>query len=313
VSETAVIGGVEKLDDVMLAMDIVDTLRYRERVIDQELSVEDREAKLIERLQEIYAAQGIDVPDRILRDGVKALEEKRFVYEPPKDGFSVRLAKFYIARDRWLKPVMVIAGAAAFLTAAYEFGFEAPRRAQAERTTIELTQTLPNTLAQARDGALAAAQTDNARRRIETAYQDGAAALEQENAKDARNAVASLDLIAGDLAKDLTIRVISRPGEMSGVFRIHEDDPSVKNYYLIVEGVDARGRAVELEITSEEDQAARRVSKWGVRVPEGVFNVVAADKQDDQIIQNAVVGQKNPGALTPVYTVDGAGGMILEW
>jgi len=313
VSEAAAMSGVEKLDDVMLAMDIVDTLRYRERVIDQELSVEEREAKLIERLQEIYAAQGIEVPDRILRDGVKALEDKRFVYEPPKDGFSVRLAKFYIARDRWLKPVMVIAGAAAFLTAAYEFGFEAPRRAQAERTAIELTQSLPNALAQARDSALAIAQTDNARRRIETAYQDGAAALAIEDASGARNAVASLELLAGDLAKDLTIRVISRPGEMSGVFRIHDDDVSVKNYYLIVEGIDARGRVAELEIASEEDQASRRVSKWGVRVPEGAFNAVAADKQDDQIIQNAAVGQKKPGALEPVYTLDGAGGAILDW
>ena len=312
-SEAAVIKSEEKLDDVMLAMDIVDTLRHRERIIDRELSVEQREAKLIERLHEIYAAQGIDVPDRILRDGVKALEEKRFVYEPPTSGLSVRLAKFYIARDRWLKPVMVIAAAAAFMTAAYEFGVEAPRRAEAESTHIELTQSLPDALSDARDAALAIAQTDNARRRIETAYQDGAVALSDENAASARNAVASLELITGDLTKDLSIRVVSRPGEMSGVFRIHDDDASVKNYYLIVEGVDARGRAVKIEIASEEDQAVRRVSKWGVRVPENVFNAIAADKQDDQIIQNAVIGQKKPGALNPAYSIDTAGGAILDW
>ncbi|MEL6213764.1 MAG: DUF6384 family protein, partial [Pseudomonadota bacterium] len=113
-------------DDVMLAMDVVDTLRHRERVLDKELSAEAREQALVERLKEIYKNQGIEVPDRILRDGVKALEEKRFVYEPPENTFSVRLARLYIARDRWLKPFGVIFGLAAFGAASYQFAYEAP-------------------------------------------------------------------------------------------------------------------------------------------------------------------------------------------
>ena len=303
----------KKLDDVMLAMDIVDTLRHRARIVDQELSSEAREAKLVERLREIYAAQGIEVPDRILHDGVKALEENRFVYEPPKASFAVSLAKFYIARDRWLKPVAIIAAIAAVIAGAFEIGVNAPRAARAEATRIELTETLPANLAEMRDAAHKVATSDDARRRIETVYQDGLAASSASNAEGARAAVEDLTRMRDLIGKDLTIRIISRPREMSGVFRVHDDNRNVKNYYLIVEGVDANGRPQAFDIQSEEDQTTARVTKWGIRVSEGLFNRVAADKQDDQIIQNAVVGRKPVGALAPNYSIATSGGTIVSW
>ena len=106
-SETAVpaVRDKSKLDDVLLGMDVVDTLRHREQLVLGELDAGAREAALLERLKDIYAAQGIDVPERILKEGVKALEEKRFLYEPPKPSLGVSLAKLYITRDRWLAPM----------------------------------------------------------------------------------------------------------------------------------------------------------------------------------------------------------------
>ena len=121
----------QSLDDVMLAMDVVDTLRHRELVLAKELGGEERKAALIARLKEIYSAQGIEVPDAILEDGVKALEEKRFVYDPPRDSFQRRLATAYINRGRWAPPILFVLGASAFLSAAYEFGFERPRETAA--------------------------------------------------------------------------------------------------------------------------------------------------------------------------------------
>src|SRR5690606_31083533 len=99
-----------KLDDVLLAMDVVDTLRHRELMIHQELNAEAREAQLVARLKEIYGAQGIDVPETILKDGVRALEEQRFVYTPPPDTFAVKLAKLYVSRKRWLPQTLGFAG-----------------------------------------------------------------------------------------------------------------------------------------------------------------------------------------------------------
>ena len=60
------------LDEVMLAMDVVDTLRHRRNLVERELSEEDRDTRLIERLREIYRNQGIDVPDSVLAAGVAA-------------------------------------------------------------------------------------------------------------------------------------------------------------------------------------------------------------------------------------------------
>ncbi|OFW99788.1 MAG: hypothetical protein A3E78_07555 [Alphaproteobacteria bacterium RIFCSPHIGHO2_12_FULL_63_12] len=302
----------QSLDDVMLAMDIVDTLRHRELALEKELGGAARKDALVARLKEIYAAQGIEVPDRILEDGVKALDEQRFVYAPPKDSVAVRLARFYIGRDRWMKPVAFILGTAIFVTAAYEFGFDNPREARAERAHVELTVELPKDLAAARDAAVALAGSEQAKARIDAAYRDGVTAAKAGDAPAARAAIGELEFLTAALAQDLTIRVVSRPGDYSGVFRIPDDAPDARNYYLIVEAVDAKGRAQTMEISSEEDQKTARVEKWGVRVPESVFNAISADKADDQIIQHADIGAKPHGELTPSYEID-AGGAILEW
>src|SRR5919112_5084600 len=66
----------QSLDEVMLAMDVVDTLRHQENLVSRELSEEQRDAELLERLRQIYRGQGIEVPDRVLQEGVNALKEQ---------------------------------------------------------------------------------------------------------------------------------------------------------------------------------------------------------------------------------------------
>jgi hypothetical protein len=90
-----------KLDDVMLSMDVVDTLRHQESLVTRELDEDQRETELIERLRTIYHSQGIEVPDRILQEGVKALKESRFVYTPPAPSFATRLARLWVERGRF--------------------------------------------------------------------------------------------------------------------------------------------------------------------------------------------------------------------
>ena len=110
---TAVSGDVEPkhkqpqpLDDVMLAMDVVDTLRRRRRLVERELDAEGREQDLKQRLHKIYATQGIEVPDHVLEEGVAALKEERFVYSPPPESLATRLASLYVRRASWGKWVM---------------------------------------------------------------------------------------------------------------------------------------------------------------------------------------------------------------
>jgi hypothetical protein len=42
------------LDDVMLAMDVVDTLRHRQDLVVRELDADTREKNLVDKLREIY-------------------------------------------------------------------------------------------------------------------------------------------------------------------------------------------------------------------------------------------------------------------
>jgi hypothetical protein len=100
--------GKPPLDDVMLAMDVVDTLRRRARLVELELDESGREQDLKQRLHRIYSAQGIEVSDTVIEAGVRALKEDRFVYRAPPDSLAVRLARLYVRRNRWGR--WVIAG-----------------------------------------------------------------------------------------------------------------------------------------------------------------------------------------------------------
>ena len=53
--------------------------------------------------------------------------------------------------------------------------------------------------------------------------------------------------------------------------------------------------------------------EWGLRVDEATYNKVAADKRDDGIIEDNVVGQKRRGELDPQYTVATTGAAITKW
>ena len=304
----------QSLDDVLLAMDVVDTLRHREEIVLRELDKEGREAELIERLKQIYAAQGIDVPERILQDGVKALEENRFVYKPPKNSLSIRLAKLYVSRDQWFKPLAYGAAALAVASGGWHFGVSLPQKVRAEKLEIALTETLPASLATLRKEAQEAALDNDADVLAETYYQNGISAAADRDLDRAQAAEKNLSTLIADLKTVYTVRVVYGPDEpRSGVFRIPDNSPDSRNYYLIVEAIDPTGAVVEVPVFGEEDQTYKRVTKWGVRVREEDFYAVGRDKADDQIIQNADIGVKSRGFITPVYQLETSGAGIFEW
>src|SRR3712207_4521255 len=114
------------LDEVMLAMDVVDTLRHQENLVSRELSEGDRDAQLLQRLREIYRGQGIEVPDRILQEGVQALKEQRFVYTPPGPSFSRTIANLWVRRGRIGRSLLALAALLGFGWGAYQLGVVQP-------------------------------------------------------------------------------------------------------------------------------------------------------------------------------------------
>jgi len=116
-----------------------------------------------------------------------------------------------------------------------------------------------------------------------------------------------------ELRRAFEVRIVNRQGEVSGLWRVPRVNPDQRNYYLVVEALDAQGNAIEREILNEETGERARVKKWAVRVPKTVFDDVQADKLDDGIIQKAVIGKKEPGHLELSWRIPVSGGALTEW
>ena len=297
-----------ELNEMMLAMDVVDTLRYQQSMAERELASDDRDQALIEKVRNIYASQGIDVTDEIITQGVAALREDRFTYTPRAGGFQLWLARCYVNRGRFARigAVAVLLLTVGFV--AYYYVYEAPRERAAERLKI-----MPDQLSRQRDAILAEAVEPAATQMAKGIYQDGMAALAREDGPAARRQLGLLTDLYEQLARRYTLRVVSRPGEPSGVWRIPKANASARNYYLIVEAIAPDGTRLTLPVTSEEDGKTRRVDKWGVRVSPAVFSRVQKDKQQDGIVDDNILGEKKRGYLEPEYTVPSPGGAITQW
>jgi hypothetical protein len=294
-----------KLDDVLLAMDVVDTLRHRERVVDMELNAEAREEKLIARLKEIYGAQGIEVPEKILKDGVKALEEQRFVYKPPENTFSVKLAKLYVSRKRWAPAAMTFTGAIAALVIGWQVFWAIPQANEWRNMPAEITRLSAESQALAIDPAIDA--------QIQGMERIGLRAVAEKDQGDARAQLAALKDINGRLASEYDVRIVSRPDEDTGFYRIPSDNPVGRNYYLVVEAVPPGGGLVDVPVRNEETQKIERVSKWAQRVTSETFDKVKEEKQGTGIISIDILGHKARGELEPKYDVPTPGGAITQW
>jgi hypothetical protein len=301
----ATVAEPRKLDDVLLAMDVVDTLRHRTRMVDMELNAEAREQQLIDRLKEIYGAQGIEVPEKILKDGVKALEEQRFVYRPPADSFSVRLAKLYVNRGRWGPPVTAVVGIVAAIVVGWQFFFAIPQANEWRGMPAEIARLLADGQALAVDPMVDA--------QLASVAAEGQRAVANNDQGAARAQAGVLEDMNEKLAQEYDIRIVSRPGESTGITRIPDDNPRGQNYYVVVEAVAPGGRILALPVRNEETQKTDRVTKWAQRVSEETFERIAADKAPDQIIQNDILGHKARGELEPKFDAPMPGGAITEW
>jgi hypothetical protein len=308
------------LNDVMLAMDVVDTLRHQENLVSRELGEEERDAQLLKRLREIYRGQGIEVPDRILVEGVQALKEKRFIYTPPPPSFARAIALAWVNRGRIGGRLLSLLALLAFGWGAYHFGVVEPARqrtaqeqAQAERNRIDLAEKLPAALEQGHEDVLREAKTAAARERADGLLADGKSAIARGDVAGARQAVSDLDVLRTELRREYVLRIVSRPGEATGVWRVPQRNPASRNYYLIVEPVTPDGRILKLPVTSEEDGRTVTTSKWGVRVNEAVAMQVQRDKNDDGIVQRNELGEKRRGQLEVDYKMPVLRGAITQW
>jgi hypothetical protein len=196
------------LDELMLAMDVVDTLRHKELILAREVEADDREQRLLERLREIYTGQGIEVSDDVLKQGVAALQEERFHYGGPVPSFSRSLANLYVTRARWGKWVTAGVAVAVIGAAAFQFGIRGPElRAEA---------TLPSQLQSAYQTVVADAQDPVALSRAQQFLTDGKAQIDHRDFSQAGVAVGALRALDVQLRQQYQVKIVQRRGERSG-------------------------------------------------------------------------------------------------
>lgn len=304
-AELKAAGHEAPLEELMVAMDVVDTIRHRQLIVDRELDAAGRRGRLLDRLRDIYTAQGIEVSDAALEAGVDALEKERFAYTPAAGGLSTALARLYVRRDRWLKPFLVVLGLFLLGAAVWYATVLLPQS--------RLDATLPAQIEATHARIVELSQSETATRQANELLETARREIREEDLSTASSIHDELEALGRELELAYEIRIVSRPGEYSGVWRVPDVNPDTRNYYLIVEAVDARGNVLPRRVQNEEDGRLYTVRQWGVRVDQTTFDAVAADKQDDGIVQNNAFGRKAAGRLEHEYVMPTTGATITEW
>lgn len=301
------------LDEVMLAMDVVDTLRHRQNLVERELSGEAREKQLLDKLRDIYHQQGIEVTDEVLRAGVKALAESRFAYTPPKPSLSTTLARMYVSRKRWGPATLALVLVLVVGLGGYFLAWQPFQAAQAEAARVELSEALPGQMDALYQSIYEETKVQQAVTQADVLRTRGKAFATEGNRAGALQAIADLTALRDRLRTEYTLKIYSKEGERSAFWRVPDSNPDATNYYLIVQATGADGKPLTLPITNEETGTTENVDIWGVRVPESTYRAVENDKRDDGIIERSTLGLKEYGFLDPDYVMPVQGGAITKW
>ncbi len=134
--------GKIELDEIMLAMDVVDTLRHEQQLVERELASDEQDQALIAKVKRMYASQGLEVTDEVIAAGVAALREDRFAYKPPPPRGPVWLANLYVIRNRLAKWAAILAASLVGIFFFYQFAFVAPEVRQRQKTAKNFNATI---------------------------------------------------------------------------------------------------------------------------------------------------------------------------
>ena len=301
------------LDEVMLAMDVVDTLRHRQDLVERELDGDAREKQLIDKLRDIYHQQGIEVTDEVLREGVKALAESRFAYSPPKPSLSTTLARAYVSRKKWGPLTLAVALVLVVGLSGYFLAWQPYQAAQAEQARTELSEILPGQMDALYQTIYEETKVQQAVTQADALRSKGKAFASEANRAGALQAIADLTALRDRLRTEYTLKIYTKDGERSAFWRVPDANPDATNYYLVVQAIGPEGNALKLPITNEETGKTETVDTWGARVPESTYRTVENDKRDDGIIERTTLGLKEYGFLDPDYVMPVLGGAVTKW
>lgn len=301
------------LSDMMLAMDVVDTLRHRNDLVIRELAEDDREAQLIERLRTIYREQGIAVPDHILKQGVEALKKSQFTYQPAKRSISTRLARLYVSRGKWGRPTFWLILIAAILTGGYQFAYTPYQQQQNQNAALELSTGIPAQMETLYQTIFNETKVQSAANNAAELLAQGRTAAAEGDRTRATRILSDLTHIRDTIRQEYALQIVNRAGIDTGIWTSPEGFNDATSFYIVVEAIDPEGKKLTLPIKNEESQLIENVNIWAVRVSERIYDRIRDDKIDDGIIQQDIVALKEFGYLSAQSIVPTLGGAITQW
>lgn len=305
------------LRDQMGAMALIDEMRHKQMIVREHLDMPKRREEVARRIREYYQRQNIAVNDELVEQGVRAYFEKRLTYEAPHAGtLSSLLARIYITRSSWKKPVVAgVTGLA--LLAGGSYFVQQQRETAAMQAAARDAAVIDNVAAQIREIDAQFKSMGMSPAEQEQVAASVAAANTAVQERDITRAEESLAALKGMLTyaeTPLTFNVVDRAGVKSGVERNYGPSGG-KSWYLITEAVDPSGKAVPVIVTSVESGAKKQAAMFGVRVSKDVYESVKEDKREDGHVDNRTLGKKPANSLTPQFTraFSAQPDMILEW
>ena len=293
------------LGDLMLTMDVADALRHAPDYAS--------DADALAGLRQLYASLGLSVSGEVLADGLAAYKANRYAYKPPRKGFGAALARLYVSRKGWQRPVWTVVLMLAIAIGGYTLIYRPYRDAQAEQARLELAQTLPAQMDDLYGTIFNETKVQQAANDAGALRDQGKAAAAEGDRAAADAAIAGLTTIRDTIRQDYQLTIVNRPGSKWGFWTFPDDNAEATNYYLVVEAKTQDGTALSMPIRNEQTGRTETVSTWGIRVPEDVYRLIEADVADDGVIQRDVVAYKQFGFLDPDYVIETLGGAVTRW
>ncbi len=284
---TAGIGTKPPLDDVMLAMDVVDTLRRRERIVKTELDEAGREDDFKERLRKIYAAQGMEVPDHVIAQGVAALKEDRFTYQAPA-GFLRDPARPGLYQARPLGQV-----GRRILGAPNPGQWHQLFRLRGPPDACPTQGTGPGPYRQ----VTGLAKTDAGPAPTRIRYFDAGTGGPAQRGQGGQAGPAAPGGPAPDPGPGVHgCGSSTGPGSAPGSSVFPTSTAAARNYYIVVEAAGPRaGNPVKVPIENEETGKTEIVTKWGLRVDEDASTTPSDATRRTTASSSAIVSGTRPG------------------
>lgn len=289
--------------EMLRVMDAAQVIHERRAALEEHEAF-DREATIRE-IQVMYEELGDLVDAETIEKALDEYLTQRYAFNPAPGGLRRSLALLYIKRGRVATRVIIPTAAAATLVWGGFALVEGRAQRIQEREAAALV-TLETDIDRLRDAVLALAAEDLVRERAAALDQEATAQIAAGNTDALRTTAERLESLHDLVAAEYRLEVTG------GTWRRHDSNPNSRNHYLIVRALDADGNTVTVPIRNEEYGGTRRVSEWGERVPQEVYDRVAADKQDNGIIDDEEFGFKPRGFITAERRHPDVG-QITEW